>query len=73
MRPPDPGRHPVVVHLAHLRRNAGLTQTEVAERAGLRAQQISLWERGDHSPRLHSLALWASALDLHITTGEVSC
>jgi len=38
--------------MAKLRRTAGLTQSEVAERLGVSSRTISAWERGETSPRV---------------------
>lgn len=62
--------HPVIVHLTHLRKAAGLSQAEVAKRAGVIFQQISLWERGANNPNLGNLTRWAAAFNLTITTTD---
>ncbi|MEX1158468.1 MAG: helix-turn-helix transcriptional regulator, partial [Thermomicrobiales bacterium] len=51
--------------LRHARRATGLTQEELAERAGLSARGISDLERGVvHAPHRDTLELLADALDL---------
>jgi predicted ATPase/DNA-binding CsgD family transcriptional regulator/transcriptional regulator with XRE-family HTH domain len=51
--------------LRHARRNAGLTQETLAERAGVSTRSISSLERGiNRSPRLDTFDLLAKALDL---------
>ena len=51
--------------LRGLRRAAGLTQEELAERAGLAARTISDLERGvRRSPHKHTVGLLAAALEL---------
>lgn len=48
--------------LARLRRLAGLTQAELAERAGIRQQRVAEWERGVHLPRPAAQRQLAEAL-----------
>lgn len=53
--------------LRHARREAGLTQEDLAERAGISARAVSDLERGiNRSPRRDTLALLADALDLSV-------
>src|SRR5262245_31732354 len=53
------------------RRAAGLTQEELAERAGISPRSISGLERGDaHIPRRDTVALLARALGLSGTARE---
>jgi predicted ATPase/transcriptional regulator with XRE-family HTH domain len=63
-RPVPPGT-PLAEHLRRHRRAAGLTQSELAERAGLSVYSISNMERGvPHLPRPGTLRLLAAALAL---------
>jgi transcriptional regulator with XRE-family HTH domain len=50
--------------LATIRRERGLTQTQLAGRCGLARQEISYFERGSRTPSLEQLLRIASALDL---------
>jgi len=45
------------------RRRVGLSQSELAERAGLHVTEISLLERGKRSPRLDTLLALLRALE----------
>ena len=38
-----------------VRENAGLTQTELAEKIGVAQQIVSRWEKGDRKPKLEAL------------------
>lgn len=50
------------VNVFRFRTAAGLTQTELAQRAGLRQPRIAEIERGDANPRLETVAKVAHAL-----------
>ncbi|MFI3614455.1 helix-turn-helix domain-containing protein [Streptococcus uberis] len=52
--------------LKQIRRNAGLTQKEVAERMGITQPQYAMWERGTRTPNDENLKHLANAL--HTTT-----
>lgn len=52
--------------LKKLRKSAGLTQTELADRMGVHPQTISKWERGISQPDISQLAALASALGVSI-------
>ena len=60
---------PLVLELRAIRRELGLSLTQVADRLEIRSSALSDWENGIHQPYLSSLELWASALgyelDLH--------
>ncbi len=56
-------------HLARLRRNADLTQSDLAERANITRQAVSKYETGDSFPDISILVLLAEALG--VTTGEL--
>lgn len=68
MTPPDRGRlgdRELVrfgKNLLELRREAGLSQSELAERAGMRTTDISTLERGIREPRLETLVRLAGGL-----------
>jgi transcriptional regulator with XRE-family HTH domain len=51
-------------HLAELRRGRGLTQAALAERIGVRANQLSLYESGKSEPSLGVLRQLAIALSV---------
>lgn len=57
--------------LAELRRRAGLTQEELAERAGLTARSIRNLERGQHRPRRRTLTRIRAALELDDVVGHL--
>lgn len=50
-----------------LRKQAGLTQKELAERSGIGRVTLSRLERGDHSPRYGTLVALAEALGVSVT------
>lgn len=52
--------------LATLRRNAGLTQTELAQLVGEPQQNIALWEQSDKPPRSDAIPKLARALDVTV-------
>jgi transcriptional regulator with XRE-family HTH domain len=54
--------HPIVAALAVERSRLQLSCREVARRAGIHAQQISRYERGENWPTLAALDAWAAAL-----------
>jgi transcriptional regulator with XRE-family HTH domain len=51
-------------HLAELRRSRGLTQAALAERIGVRSNQLSLYESGKSEPSLGVLRELAVALSV---------
>jgi transcriptional regulator with XRE-family HTH domain len=53
-------------NLAEAREWAGLTQTELARRASLYQNDISLFERGARLPRLDKIAALAEALGVQL-------
>ena len=55
-------------NLAFLRRKAGLSQEELAERAGLHRTAISLSETGRRNPRLDTMVKLADALAVPVTS-----
>lgn len=52
----------VVTALRRARLASGLTQVDVASRAGTDTQRISEWENGHRRPHMDALCLWANAL-----------
>lgn len=48
--------------LARIRAAAGLTQAEVAQRAGTSAVPMCRWESGARSPQLRNACTWAAVL-----------
>jgi transcriptional regulator with XRE-family HTH domain len=52
--------------LRHLREDAGISQEELAARAGLDRSYISLVERGRRSPTVNTLAKIAAVLSVEI-------
>ena len=59
-RPPEAEKFGAVVR--RLREEKGLTQEELAERAGIRATYVGFIERGDNVPTLTIVIQIASAL-----------
>jgi transcriptional regulator with XRE-family HTH domain len=47
---------------ARIRRNAGVTQTQLATEIGVNQMTISRWERGERTPRNAEAARYARAL-----------
>ncbi|MBL9102185.1 MAG: helix-turn-helix transcriptional regulator [Myxococcales bacterium] len=58
--------------IATLRRRAGLSQPELAERLGVRTATVSNWERGEGEPQLLDADAVARALsvDINVLTGR---
>lgn len=52
------------------RRELGLTQDELGQRAGLAAKHVSRIENGTHEPRISTLFALVSALGLELVLGE---
>lgn len=71
-RPPGVGVPPsaeskvIVAQLAILRENAGLSQHEVARRAGRALSAIRSWETGEANPSLSAVTAWAGALGYEV-------
>jgi transcriptional regulator with XRE-family HTH domain len=55
-------------NLASQRKRAGMSQEELAERAGLHRTAISLSETGKRNPRLDTMVRLAEALGIPVTT-----
>ena len=56
----------MVREYTYLRKLKGLTQAEVAERAGISRTNISRFESGEYNPTLEMLVKLATAMDLDI-------
>ena len=71
---PPPLSHGLLAHLAHARKAANLTQTELAERAGLSRMTVQRLESGSLDPRLSTLQELAHALnmELHAVPAEAA-
>ncbi len=52
------------------RRELGLTQDELGQRAGLAAKHVSRIKNGTHEPRVSTLFALVSALGLELVLGE---
>ena len=61
-----PGFAAIAEELAHARRAAGLSQTEVAARMGTSQSAVARFERGDTDVRLSTLQRYAEALDRQV-------
>lgn len=59
-------RKSLVREYTYLRKLKGLTQAEVAERAGISRTNISRFESGGYNPTLEMLVKLATAMDLDI-------
>ena len=59
-------RKSLVREYIYLRKLKGLTQAEVAERAGISRTNISRFESGEYNPTLEMLVKLATAMDLDI-------
>lgn len=59
--------------IAILRRRAGLSQPQLAERLGVRTATVSNWERGEAEPQLLDADIMAEALavGVEVLTGRV--
>jgi transcriptional regulator with XRE-family HTH domain len=54
--------------LRRLREAVGLSQAELAERAGISVDSIQNWEQGRSSPRLEALPVLATALNVDVAS-----
>ena len=52
-----------MVKLKNLRKQMGLTQTELAEKCGISCKNISRYENGDRNPGIHNYRRLAKALN----------
>lgn len=52
------------------RKELGLTQEELGQRAGLAAKHVSRIENGTHEPKVSTLLALVSALSLDLALGE---
>ena len=53
--------------IADLRRTAGLSQDDLADRIGMERRSIQRYERGERDPRFSELLLVAEALGVDMT------
>ncbi len=60
-------RRALVREYAYLRKIKGLTQAEVAERAGISRTNVTRFESGEYNPTLEMLVKLAAAMDLDIS------
>lgn len=58
----------IIVRLRQRRKALGLTQNDVAIRAGITTQAISSWENLDRSPNSAYLLKWAEAVGVDFET-----
>ena len=60
-------RRTLVREYIYLRKLKGLTQAEVAERAGISRTNVSRFESGEYNPTLEMMVKLATAMDLDIS------
>lgn len=61
------------MNIKALREQAGMTQSELAEKANVDQSAVSRWEKGDTKPRRRQLSILAQALGVtveELTTEE---
>ena len=58
--------------IQRMRRQLGLTQTQLANLAGLRQEKVSIIESGQDGAKLSTIFALLAALNLEITIGERS-
>lgn len=63
----DNVRKSLVRQYAYVRKMKGLTQAEVAERAGISRTNVSRFESGEYNPTLEMLVKLANAMDLDVS------
>ena len=63
---PPPLSHGLLAHLAHACKAANLTQTELAERAGLSRMTVQRLESGSLDPRLSTLQELVRVLNMEL-------
>lgn len=51
-------------NLKYERKSAGLTQQQLADKMGIKQQQLSRWERDEIEPAVSSIVAIAKALDV---------
>lgn len=54
------------MNIKEMRTKRGLTQKQLADRLGVKQQNISDWERGERSPSVKNLKKLADALNCRI-------
>jgi transcriptional regulator with XRE-family HTH domain len=59
---------PIVLRLREIRQERGLSQRQVAEKAGVHHRTIGYAETGRFGVSLQVLRLWAKALDVSLVT-----
>lgn len=52
----------VAPYLRQIRQDAGLTQSEAADRVGIHSKTVERWEAGKHEPPASELAAYVKAL-----------
>jgi predicted transcriptional regulator len=62
---------PLIAKLRQIREAKGISQTQLAERAGLTRSVISAAERGALGTTLHSLRCWTWVLVVELVIKEV--
>lgn len=60
-------RRSLVREYAYIRKIKGLTQAEVAERAGISRTNVTRFESGEYNPTLEMLVKLAAAMDLDVS------
>ena len=60
------GRPPMGRRIRRARRRRGLTQAQLADRLGISAPQVTVWETGYRRPSLKSIYRIAKALDVDV-------
>ena len=50
-------------NIKYERKSAGLTQKQLAEKIGIKQQQLSRWEKNEIEPTVTSIVILARALD----------
>ncbi len=58
--------HQIGAAIQRVRKQRGLTQSQLAERAGLRQETISIIENGEKASRIPSILRVLAALDLEL-------
>ena len=58
--------HQIGTAIQRVRKQRGWTQSQLAERAGLRQETISIIENGEKAPRIPSILRVLAALDLEL-------
>lgn len=72
MADPNPLLYPLIAQLRAERERRGMSQEELAERAGFTEKQVAKWENGFRQPSAFLLAIWGEALGLAVVTVPLS-